>query len=71
MSLLRAGISVKREESHRIASRRTVISHDWLEEGKLAMKTENILRGMKNFQAQEKYKEKTFNNVKCLLDSTV
>ena len=71
MSLLRAGISVKIEESHRIASRRTAISHDWLEEGKLAMKTENILRGMKNFQTQEKYKEKTFNNVKCLLDSTV
>lgn len=71
MSLPRAGISVKREESHRIASRRTVISHDWLEEGKLAMKTGNFLRGIKNFQTQEKYKEKTFNNIKCPLDSTV
>lgn len=49
LSLPRAGISVKREESRRMASRRTVISHDWLEEGKLAKKTGNILRGIKNF----------------------
>lgn len=48
VSLPRAGISVKREESHRMASRRTVVSHDWLEEGKLAKKTGNILRGIKN-----------------------
>ena len=48
LSLPRAGISVKREESRRMASRITVISHDWLEEGKLAKKTGNILRGIKN-----------------------